>query len=98
MKVRFGSRSLERLFTEAKFSDGFHPQVVRVFRQRVQFLIHATDERDLRAMKSLHYEKLTGKRNHQRSIRVNKQMRVVFEIDGKGKDRTLTIVALEDYH
>ena len=53
------------------------------FRKRMWFLRQSADERDLYAMKSLHFEKLQGDRRHQRSIRLNDQYRLIlaFETD-----------------
>lgn len=98
MKLTFRSDALRRLYIEQDFRGAFHPQIVRVYRMRIQYLIRARDERDIRAMKSLRYEKLSGNRKHQRSIRINDQMRIVMELTGSGDDREIEIVAIEDYH
>jgi proteic killer suppression protein len=55
--------------------------VVQLARRRLRFLREANDERDLYAMASLHYEKLSGKREGQRSIRINAKWRLILEID-----------------
>ena len=48
-------------------------------------------------MKSLHYEKLKGRRAHQRSMRLNDQFRLILEIEIVN-DRTIVVVSVEDYH
>ena len=58
----------------------------------------AIDDRSLRNWKSLHYEKLKGDREGQRSIRVNNQYRIVFELDEETEPQTITVLAIEDYH
>lgn len=63
-----------------------------------RFIRAATDERDFYAMKSLHFEKLKGKRSRQYSMRLNDQWRLILEMEGKGNDKVLVIVAIEDYH
>ena len=93
MDLDFGNRELKRLYTEIAFRMGL-PLSAR----RVYFMSKATDERDLRAWKSLHMEKLKGDRQHQYSIRLNEQFRLVFEILGDGRDKRLRIVGVEDYH
>lgn len=98
MKLTFRTKEMERLYTDLEYRAGLHPQIVRVYRARIQHLKTATDERDIRAFKSLHYEKLKGERKHQRSIRINGQMRIVFELSGEGAGRTIEIVSIEDYH
>lgn len=63
----------------------------------MQWIRAAPDERDFYRMKSLHYEKLKGKRSHQRSMRLNDQYRLILEIE-EIKGRTLVVISIEDYH
>ena len=49
-------------------------------------------------MRSLHFEKLKGGRRHQYSMRLNDQWRLILEMEGKGHEKILVIVAIEDYH
>ncbi|MBI3434917.1 MAG: type II toxin-antitoxin system RelE/ParE family toxin, partial [Proteobacteria bacterium] len=51
-----------------------------------------------RNWKSLHYEKLKGGRDGQRSVRLNDQFRMVFELDERTDPQTVTILSIEDYH
>lgn len=97
MEVRFADRRLARLETDASFSFGLARPVVRAFRKLMQFIRAAPDERDFYAMKSLHYEKLQGRRSHQRSMRLNDQFRLVIEIEQVGHKR-IVVVSVEDYH
>jgi len=63
----------------------------------MQLIRAAVDERAFYAMKSLHYEKLKGQRKHDRSMRLNKQYRLVIQLeDVNGK--TVVIISIEDYH
>ena len=48
--------------------------------------------------KSLHYEKLSGDRSGQKSIRLNKQWRLVFTLDSERQPPKITVLAIEDYH
>jgi Txe/YoeB family toxin of Txe-Axe toxin-antitoxin module len=50
------------------------------------------------AQKSLRFEKLKGKRDHQRSMRINDQWRLILEIEGTAPKKTVRIVGIEDYH
>ena len=98
MEVEFANKELEQIATEAHAARGFSPGVVKAYRKRLQLIKSALDERDFYAMKSLHYEKLQGKRAHQRSMRLNRQWRLVIEvIDGK-KGNTVRVISIEDYH
>ena len=63
----------------------------------MQYIRGANDERDLRAWKSLHYKRLSGNRQHQHSMRLNDQYRLVLEIQ-EGPQKRVVIVGIEDYH
>lgn len=58
----------------------------------------AQDERDLRQMRSLHFEKLRGDRSHQYSMRVNDQYRLIVEIERTGGRSKIVLVEIIDYH
>jgi len=73
MDFRFGNDELERVWNGSKPSLGHGQAVDSKFRDRVRIIKNAKDERDLRALTSLHYEQLKGKLKHQSSIRLNDQ-------------------------
>ena len=97
MEVRFADKDLDRLETDANYDGGYSHAVVRAFRRRIQQLRDAQDVRDLYAIKSFHFEKLKGKRSHQRSIKLNDQQRLILEVETKPKN-VLLLVGIEDYH
>jgi proteic killer suppression protein len=68
------------------------------FRQRMQHITTAVDERDFYALKSLHYEKLKGNRDHQYSMKLNDQYRLIVEYKGDPPNRQILIMGIEDYH
>ncbi len=97
MQMRFADDSLDRLETEK--DDGSRPAaVVKAYRKRIQQIRDAQDERDFRAMRSLRFEKLKGKRRHQWSMRLNDQWRLILEFEGQGADRVVLVVEIADYH
>ena len=98
MKVKYANGDLERLVTDIDFTDGRGFQIVRAFRKRIQFIEAAMDERDFYAMKSLRFEKLSGKRAHQHSMRLNDQWRLIVEIEPGVPKNTIVVVSIEDYH
>lgn len=71
--------------------------VIKAVRNKVTVIRAASDERDLRNWKSLHYEQLKG-REPERSIRLNDQYRLIFTIDTQSKPNRITILGVEDYH
>src|SRR4051812_5511581 len=62
MDVEFRNPKLDQLEVDPAFTGGFDAAIVRAYRLRMQLIRGAKDERDFYAMKSLHYEKLKGKR------------------------------------
>lgn len=72
-------------------------EVINSLRNKLVVIRAAPDERTLRNWKSLHYEKLAGA-GDRRSIRINKQWRLVFTIDTKRQPNKITVLGVEDYH
>ena len=97
MDFEFEDDELERLYTEPKFTGGYGQAIVKVFRKRMQLIRAAVDERDFYALKSLHFEKLEG-RGNQRSMRLNKQWRLIVELVEEGGRKTVRVIGIEDYH
>lgn len=97
MQVRHADKKLERLEHEQDYSAGFDAKVVRAYRKLMQLIRAAVDERAFYALKSLHYEKLKGDRKDERSMRLNKQYRLVLKLE-ENRGKTVVIVSIEDYH
>ena len=98
MRVEFASAELDRLETDSGFDMGLSQALVGMFRRRLQFIRDAADERDFYSLKSLHFEKLKGKRKTQHSLRLNDQFRLVLELKGTGREKYVLIIAVVDYH
>ena len=98
MDVRFDDDTLRRLEVDGDFNGGFGREVVRGFRKAIQAIRAAPDTRDLYAMKSLHFEKLKGARSGQHSIRLNRQWRLIVELERSANGRLVIVVSIEDYH
>ena len=96
--MRFADERLDRLETDPRYTAGFSQVVVRAYRKCMQVIRSAPDERVFYGMKSLHFEKLQGKRSHQRSIRLNDQWRLIIEFEGKAPGKIVVVVSIEDYH
>jgi proteic killer suppression protein len=98
MQVRYRDARLQRLEVDPSYDAGFGRPVVRGFRKVIGWIRGADDERDLYALKSLHYEKLKGDRKHQRSMRLNDQFRLILELEQTAAQKTVVVIAIEDYH
>ena len=89
---------LERLETDPSFRGKWSRAVIRAFRKRMQAIRAATDERTFYQMKSFHFEKLAGARKHQHSMRLNDQYRLIVAYEGRSPNKTIVVIAIEDYH
>ncbi len=98
MEVEFENSDLGKLETDANFTANFGAPIIRQYRKVMQIIRAAVDERDIRACKSLHLEKLKGKRDHQHSLRLNDQWRLIIEIRSDVPPKIIAIISIEDYH
>lgn len=97
MLVRHEDKRLERMERDVSYHASFSPDVAKAFRKRMQFIRAAIDERTFYAMKSLHYEKLKGDREGQRSMRLNDQWRLILRVE-VSEDRTVVVISIADYY
>ena len=86
------------LGTDRDYDAGFERAVVKGYRKLMQIIRAAPDERDFYALRSLHFEKLEGARSHERSMRINKQWRLIVELKGISPNKRVLVKAIEDYH
>ncbi len=98
MDIRFVDHDLERLEVDSSHTAGLSGPLVKAFRKKVWQLRAATDERDLRGARALRFEKLDGSRQHQYSIRLNDQYRLILEIEVESSRKVICVMGIEDYH
>ena len=98
MDLVFADEALALIETERAGETRLPVAVIKSARRKMTVLRAAPDDRSLRNWKSLHYEKLKGKREGQRSIRLNEKYRMVFTLDEDADPQTITILSIEDYH
>ena len=99
MRFRFKDKKLEALYTEEKNAHKY-PNVVDDFFEVMAIIAAALSERDLYANKGLRFEKLVGQRGKQgqRSLRLNKQWRLIVTLEEDAESFYLQILDIEDYH
>ncbi len=98
MEVEYDDDALAKVERDPRSTLGHGDAVDRGFRKVMQVIRAARDERDLYALKSLHFEKLKGDRSHQHSLRVNKQWRLIIELRKQARPTRIGLVTVEDYH
>lgn len=98
MRIVFADEELALIETDRAGETRLGVAIIKSARRKLTVLRAAVDDRSLRNWKSLHYKKLEGDREGQRSIRLNDQYRMVFELDEETEPQTVTILQIEDYH
>jgi len=74
----------------------FPDEVIKAFKKRLYQIRQAKNTADLRAIKSLHFEKLKGKKYEGKySIRLNISYRLIFRIENNEISR-LEIICIEE--
>jgi len=95
----FGNDDLDRLEIDGTCSAGLSQALVKAYRNKLNIIRQANDERDLYNLKSLRFKKLEGKRKHQHSMRLNDQYRLIVElVERDQKRKAVKIVEVTDYH
>ena len=99
MILEFEDDDLRRLYVELDFRlSSIGPDLTKQYRRKMALIASASDERDLRAMRSLHLEKLEGDRKGQHSIRLNDQYRLIFRLRTGDDGRIAVVIEVVDYH
>ena|ERR1700760_707730 len=97
MIVKIEDRFLGEVANCEKDYEGKSPyplEVLSAFKKRLYQISQARNSNDLRAIGSLHFEKLKEPRyKGKNSIRLNKAYRLIFRID---KDGRLEIICIEE--
>ena len=98
MRFEFRDKDLLLLYTEEKNAHRYPSGIVEAFFEVMAIIENPTSEADIRAFKSLHFEKLTGNREGQVSLRLNKQYRLIVQIEKDEQGKLLWIIEINDYH
>lgn len=89
MDVEFRDKSLALIETDRAAEVRLPISVVNSLRHKLHIIRQALEERTLRNWKSLHYEKMEG---DERSIRINKQFRLIFTLDTQVKPNKMIVL------
>ncbi len=98
MRFAFRTKKIELLYSKEKGAKKYPSEVVDAFFEKMSVIGAAKDIRDLYNLKSLHFEKLSGSRKNDRSIRLNKQWRLTLKIEEDEVGDFILILNIEDYH
>lgn len=94
MVVTFEKQYLKELYESGRCSDRkhrFQPQIISVYRRRIQTLKDAPRPETLYQFNSLNFEALNGDKTGLFSIRVNNRYRIEFTLSNESGNPLLTI-------
>ena len=94
MDIEFRDEKLALVETERAAETKLPVSVINSLRKKLVLIRAATDERTLRNWKSLHYEKMA---DDERSIRLNDQYRLIFNLDTESRPNKVTILRIWDH-
>lgn len=97
MLFRFADEKLEKLYLHGTGSKQYPEGVAEAFIRRVRTIEGATDERDFRALKSLHFEKLKGFKNRY-SMRLNKTWRLILTFEKNEDGKIVVIIEINKHY
>lgn len=100
MNVSFQSKWLLELYEtgNSKKLRKYPAGIADSFFEVMQIIESIDTIQDLFAFPSLRFEHLSGKRQHQHSLRLNKQFRLIVQLDNINTPSMFTIIDIEDYH
>lgn len=98
MRFEFADKKLESLYTDKGARTKFPQEVVRGFRKTMQLIAAASDMRDIRQVGGSRFEKLTGDRTGQHSLRLNRQWRLIVRPEHDEVGNYILIIEIVDYH
>ena len=100
LRFRFSTRRLEALYHDGSGARRCPGQVVQSFFEVMAIIAAAPDERDLYALKSLHFERLKGRRGQrgERSIRLNREFRLIAAVEMDEQGHYILIIGIEKHY
>ena len=98
MQYRHANKDLKKFDEDPDFDRGLAVNLVKAFRMRMQAIRSASNENDLPAMKSLHFEKLKGKRKNEYSIRLNDSFRLILQMEKTDEGNRIVVLDIENDH
>jgi proteic killer suppression protein len=98
MKVIIEDAYLADLYKNGKTNGKlrFNVDIESGFIKRIIQIEQSQNTNSLRALKSLHFEKLSGDLDGKYSIRVNRSFRIIFRIEKEGNNVRLEVICIEE--
>jgi len=82
MEITFDKKYLSELYYKGKCNDKkhrFQPQIIKMYKKRIELLENVPGVESLYKYNSLNYEKLKGDKEGLEAVRINDQYRIEFK-------------------
>jgi toxin HigB-1 len=98
MEVEFRDSRLALILTDRAAEMKLPLSVINSARRKLILIRAAPDERTMRNWKSLHFEKMSGDRAGERSIRLTKQWRMSVQLDQTCTPAKLIVLNITNHY
>ena len=100
MRFRFKTKTLSGIYYQRNYQSRYPPEVIQAFRETVAIIEAAEDERNFYQFKSLHFEKLQGKKGSagEHSMRLNKQYRLIVRIEADDEGKLMLVIEINKHY
>jgi len=100
LRFSLKTKKLADLYYDDKGAKSYPAPVVRSFFEVMAIIESAPDERDFYGLKSLHYEKLEGRRGvrGERSMRLNREYRLIVAVERDDQGRLMLIISINKHY
>ena len=97
MLFKFASNKLEELYYSGKGAKDYPFEVVRAFVKKVNAIKDASNENDLRKIRSLNFESMKGEKGKY-SIRLNKSWRLIVSMTKNTLGKIVIILEIVNHY
>lgn len=98
LEVEHADPDLARLEIDPAFTAGLAPPIVKQFRILMQIIRTVSRQSGLYQFGGRRLEKLSGQRQHEHSMRLNRKWRLIVEFSGNEPDEKILIKGIENHY
>lgn len=98
MRIRFEDRTLIDLLQCKNPPQGYSVEVLRAFQKAIGIIKNAKDQRDIRAVKSFHLEKMREYRDDRFSIRLKRKWRLFIRFENDVNGNLVAVIDMNNHY
>lgn len=98
MQIKFEDKALIELLKCTRTPKGIPPEVLRHYQKAIGIIRAARDQRDIRAHKSFHLEKMPEYCDDCYSIRLSGKWRIILLFENDGNENIVVILEMNNHY